>query len=61
MRITWYKQFNGVIAKYRNGVKKRLYFDECAMCHQLRKKEKLNLINSKTDNAFKVCQMDFET
>ena len=36
-----YYQFNGVIAKYRNDVKKRLDVDECATCHQLRKKENL--------------------
>jgi hypothetical protein len=49
-----YNQFNGVIAKYRNDVKKRLDVDECATCHQLRKKENLKLINSKTDIKTKV-------
>jgi hypothetical protein len=44
-----YNQFNGVIRKYRNDVKKRLDVDECASCHQLRKKENLKLTNSKTD------------
>jgi hypothetical protein len=49
-----YNQFNGLIAKYRNDVKKRLDVDECATCHQMRKKEKLKLINSKTDIKTKV-------
>jgi hypothetical protein len=44
-----YNQLKGVIAKYRNDVKKRLDVDECATSHQLRKKEKLKLINRKID------------
>jgi hypothetical protein len=49
-----FNQFNGVIAIYRSDVKKRLDVDECATCHQLRKKENLKLINSKTDIKTKV-------
>jgi hypothetical protein len=49
-----YNQFNSVIEKYRNDVKKRLDVDECATRHQLRKKEKLKLINIKTDLKTKV-------
>ena len=38
-----FNQFNGVIAKFRNEVKKRLDVDECATCHQLRKKRETEI------------------
>jgi hypothetical protein len=38
-----YNQFNGLIAKYRNDVKKRLDVDEFATCHQLRKKRETEI------------------